>query len=107
MNRLMRAALVTAQGAVVVGVVVMTVVMFCCPWCGHDATTDAAQHAASGMLVAWLKVLVRMARSWGRGRSVTAWVRYGWRVAVSEMKGETAGGYLLGLLIAMWLCCRR
>lgn len=104
MNKFKRAGLVALQLLVVLATVSATVIMFLHPACVEHMLTEIAGGVAAGLLLASVKALAMISRPIMARKSVSCWCRCWWSVMCHEVKCGLVGGYLLGVVMAMWAC---
>jgi hypothetical protein len=92
------------QVLVVLATGAATVVMFMYPHCVEYMLAEVARGLAAGLLLAVVKVLVVVNRPKMVSKPVSCWFFFGWAVMWHEVKYGVVAGYLLGLLVAMWVC---
>lgn len=99
-----RKVLVALQVVVVTVAVAATVVALLNPECVEHMLAEAARGVSAGLLFAGVKVLSKVSRPVFCRRSVRCWWFYGVAVGRVEFQCGLVGGFLLGLILAIWSC---
>jgi hypothetical protein len=106
MNKFKRAGLVAVQLLVVLATLTATVITFLHPACVEHMMGEVARGLSAGLLLAGVRVLVVVSRPTMACRPVSCWCRFALSAARHELKCGLVAGYLLGLMVAMWVCWR-
>lgn len=107
MTELKQRLLFFVQLVVVLATVAASVVALLNPDCIPQMLAEVAGASAAGMLLAGVKILSVLSRSKMACKPLSCWWCYGWAVARREFKHGLLAGYLLGLVLAMWVCANR
>ncbi len=104
MNFLKRRGLVAIQLSVVLAAIGATGIMFQNPESLEHMLAEVARGLSGGLLLAGVKVLVVAHRPSKTVRPISGWYRFGLAAVRRELKYGLVVGYLLGLIVAMWVC---
>lgn len=100
-----RAVLAVLKLMVVLGTVVATSVALAQPGGPGVVLAEVARAVAAGVLFSGVKVLTRLGRPVMVTRPVRCWWGYGRAVVWHDVRCAMVAGYLLGLVLAVWLYC--
>jgi len=104
MNKFKRTGLAAMQLLVVLATVAATVIMFLHPACVEHMLAEVARGVSAGLLLASVKLLVVVNRPKMECKPISCWCRFGWAATWHEVKCGLVAGYLLGLVVVMWVC---
>ena len=89
---------------VLIFTVLATVVAFTNSASAAELLAEVTSGFVSGLLVAGIEVLEKMNRAKPAHHSMSFWWHLGSAVLRREVSAGVSGGYLLGLVVAMWTC---